>query len=98
MILIRGTCSHPCTVTSGNKAHITAVACVNADSFTIPPKTIWDRKNLAPRLTVGKFQEQFMDHYRRDGKITNCSTLILIRYATAAWPLLLLDGHSSLLP
>ena len=40
--------------TSGGKAQITAVGCVNAAGQAIPPMVIWDRKTMAPKLVDGE--------------------------------------------
>ena len=41
-------------VTSGDKSQLTAVACVGAGGFCIPPMVILDRKTLHPDMTIGE--------------------------------------------
>lgn len=85
---------------SGDKTQITVVACVNAVGYCIPPMVIWDRKLLAPELTVGEVpgtiyglsHNGWMDMELFNMWFSNH----FLRYAPAARPLLLLlDGHSS---
>ena len=103
LVCARG--SHPCAVTSGNKTQVTVVACVSAAGFTLPPMVIWDRKNLAPALTVGEVpgtiyglsSNGWMDMELFDAcMIVKWFHNHFLRYAPSARPLLLLlDGHSS---
>ena len=86
--------------TSGGKAQITAVGCVNAAGQAIPPFVVWDRKTMAPLLAEGEVpgtsyglspkgwmdQELFHLWFTRH----------FLRYASGERPfLLILDGHSS---
>ena len=45
---------NPVVITSGDKTQITVVGCVSAAGYCLPPMVIWDRKTLAPSLTVGE--------------------------------------------
>ena len=85
---------------SGDKTQITVVACVSAAGYCIPPMVIWDRKILAPELTVGEVpgtiyglsKSGWMDMELFHMWFCNH----FLHYAPAARPLLLLlDGHSS---
>ena len=42
------------TVSSGDKAQITVLACISAAGYCLPPMVIWDRKVLTPELTKGE--------------------------------------------
>lgn len=87
-------------VGSGNKSQVTIVGCVSAAGFCMPPMVIWDRKTLAPELTMGEVSgtiyglssNGWMDQELFDIWFTNH----FLRYVPAIRPiLLLLDGHSS---
>ena len=91
---------NPAMVTSGNKAQITVVGCVNAAGLCLPPMVIWDRKTLAPELCDGEVpgtvyglsDRGWIDMELFDIWFSNH----FLRYAPRARPLLLLlDGHSS---
>ena len=87
-------------VGSGNKAQVTIVGCCSAAGLCVPPMVIWDRKTLAPELTIGEVPGSI---YGLSGNgwmdmelfhIWFCSHFS--RYAPSVRPLLLLmDGHSS---
>ena len=98
VIVERG--SQAVAVGSGNKSQVTIVGCVSAAGFCIPPMVIWDRKTLAPELTIGEIPgtiyglsaNGWMDMELFDIWFRNH----FLRYASAVRPLLLLlDGHSS---
>ena len=87
-------------VGSGNKSQVTIVGCCSAAGFCMPPMVIWDRKTLAPQLTIGEVPgtiyglsgSGWMDMELFDMWFQNH----FLRYAPSARPiLLLLDGHSS---
>lgn len=98
-VFVRGE-TNPCTMTSGNKAQITVVACVSASGQCLPPMIVWPRKTMPPSLAFGEvpgsvygmsdsgwMSQLLFNHWFK------CHFL---RYAPAARPLLLLmDGHSS---
>ena len=42
---------NPTSIASGDRSHITVVACVCATGYTIPPMVIFDRKRLNPDMT-----------------------------------------------
>lgn len=44
------------SISSGNKAQVTIVACVSAAGFCMPPMMIWNRKVLSPELTCGEVE------------------------------------------
>ena len=87
-------------VGSGNKAQVTIVGCCSAAGLCMPPIVIWDRKTLAPELTIGEVPGSI---YGLSGNgwmdmelfhMWFCSHFL--RYAPSVRPLLLLmDGHSS---
>ena len=52
--------SQSVAIGSGNKSQVTIVGCVSAAGFCMPPMVIWDRKTLAPELTVGEVPGQSM--------------------------------------
>ena len=98
VVTVRG--SAACAIGSADKSQVTVVACVSAAGFSIPPMVIWDRKTLAPELTVGELpgtiyglsDKGWMDYELFDIWFSNH----FLRYAPSARPiLLLLDGHSS---
>ena len=98
VVVKRGSSAH--NLCSGEKAQETVVACVNAAGSSIPPMVIWDRKILAPELTVGEIpgtiyglsSNGWMDQELFNIWFSNH----FLRYAPAVRPLLLLlDGHSS---
>ena len=45
---------HPYTVTSGDRAQITVMACASASGYSLPPMVIFDRKHLQPEMTMGE--------------------------------------------
>lgn len=47
---IRGQ-KHVHVVNSGNKSHITVLACASASGYTIPPMVVFQGKSLTPQLT-----------------------------------------------
>ena len=88
------------TVTSGDKAQITVLACISAAGYCLPPMVIWDRKILTPELTNGEIpgtiyglsKSGWIDQELFDKWFTHH----FLHYAPASRPLLLLmDGHSS---
>ena len=48
---------HLTTVTTGDKAQITIIACVNASRAKLPPMVIFDRKVLKADLTLNEVPE-----------------------------------------
>ena len=88
------------TVGSGNKSQVTIVGCCSAAGFCMPPMVIWDRKTLAPELTIGEVPGTI---YGLSGNGWMDMELFhiwfsnhFLRYAPSVRPLLLLlDGHSS---
>ena len=88
------------TIGSGNKSQMTIVGCVSAAGFVMPPMVIWDRKTLAPELTVGEVAGTI---YGLSGNGWMDMELFhiwfsnhFLRYVPSVRPLLLLlDGHSS---
>ena len=94
----RGSCA--VTIGSGNKSQVTIVGCCSAAGFCMPPMVIWDRKTLAPELTIGEVPgtiyglsgNGWMDMELFNIWFSNH----FLRYAPSVRPiLLLLDGHSS---
>ena len=53
VVAVRGQ-KHPRVVTSGNKRHISVLACCNAAGYVIPPLVIFARKGLNSLFTVGE--------------------------------------------
>ena len=41
-------------INSGNKAHISVLACSSASGYAIPPMVIFQRKTLTPQLTLNE--------------------------------------------
>ena len=91
---------NPVIITSGDKTQITIVGCVSAAGYCLPPMVIWDRKTLAPSLTVGEVPgtvyglspKGWMDQELFDLWFTTH----FLKYAPSSRPLLLImDGHSS---
>ena len=50
---------HPYAVTSGDKSHITILACASASGYTIQPMVVFDRKHLQVEMTVGEVPGTF---------------------------------------
>ena len=91
---------NPVMMSSGDKAQITVVGCVNAAGLCLPPMVIWDRKTLSLELCEGEIpgtvyglsDRGWIDQELFDMWFSNH----FLRYAPGARPLLLLlDGHSS---
>lgn len=91
---------NPITITTGNKAQITIVACTSASGNYIPPMVIWDRKLLKQDWTTGEVagtlhgmsSKGWMDM----SLFEKWFKKHFLRYAPSIRPLLLLlDGHSS---
>ena len=91
---------NPLTITSGDKAQVTVVGCVNAAGLCLPPMVIWDRKTLAlelcegevPGTVYGLSDRGWINQELFDIWFSNH----FLCYAPSARPLLLLlDGHSS---
>jgi hypothetical protein len=88
------------TVGSGNKSQITIVGCCSATGLCMPPMVIWDRKTLAPELTIGEVPGTI---YGLSGNGWMDMELFhmwfcnhFLRYTPSVRPLLLLmDRHSS---
>ena len=79
-------CKHPTTVTTGDKAQITIITCVNANEAKLPPVVIFDSKVLKADLTLNEVPEVFDIWFHNH----------FLACAPTAQPLLLLmDGHSS---
>ena len=90
----------PSYVSSGSKSQITAVGCICAAGFSIPPMLIYDRKPLHPDMTIGEIPGTFYGFTSNgwmDQKLfENWLVSHFLRYAPPVRPLLLLlDGHSS---
>ena len=47
---------HVNVISSGNKTHITVLACVSASGYALPPMVIYKRKNLTPELIRGEIE------------------------------------------
>ena len=91
---------HPYQITSGNKAHITVLACTSAAGYAIPPMVIFDRRALKPELTLGEVPGTFYglsDSGWIDTDLFHQWFMNhFLRYAPSCRPLLLLlDGHSA---
>ena len=93
-------CKHPTTVTTGDKAQITVIACVSASGANLPPLVIFDRKVLKVDLTLNEVPETI--YALTDNGWSNSEVFDIwfnnhfLMYAPTARPLLLLmDGHSS---
>ena len=87
-------------VSSGSKSQITAVGCISASGYAIPPMVVWDRKTLHPDMTVGEILGTFygltQNGWMNQELFENWLKCHFLRYAPPVRPLLLLmDGHSS---
>ena len=99
-VVAHATQKHPYAVTSGDKSHITIMACASASGYTIPPMVIFDRKHLQVEMTVGEVPGTFyrlsdsgwMDSVLFEEWFTNH---FLVHAPSIRPLLLLLDGHSS---
>lgn len=98
-VAIRGQ-KHVHVVNSGNKAHISVLACVSASGYAIPPMVVFQRKTLTPPLTTNEVpgtiyglsssgwmdRQLFQEWFHRH----------FLQHVPSTRPLLLmLDGHSS---
>ena len=98
-VAVRGQ-KHVHVVNSGNKAHISLLACVSASGYAIPPMVIFQQKTLTPHLTTQEVpgtiyglsasgwmdRELFQEWFHRH----------FLQHVPSSRPLLLvLDGHSS---
>ena len=54
MVIARKGDKHPRSVTTGDKAQVTVLACCSASGYAIPPLVVFDRKKLKPELTIGE--------------------------------------------
>ena len=99
VVAVRGQ-KHPRAVTSGNKRHISVLACCNAAGYVIPPLVIFARKGLNPQLTDGEVpgtmyglsEKGWMD----SDIFENWFTHHFLAHIPSTRPiLLLLDGHST---
>ena len=91
---------HPYAVTSGNKAQITILACASASGYSIPPMTVFDRKQLQPEMAEGEMPGTF--YGLTDNGWMNTELFeewfkhhFLVHAPSARPLLLLLDGHAS---
>ena len=91
---------HPVASTTGDRSQITVVSCCNAAGYAMPPMVIFDRKKLAPELTLGEVPGTLYG-LSSNGWIdrdlfNHWFTSHFLAYAPPVRPLLLLlDGHSS---
>ena len=91
---------HPYTVTSGDKAQITVLACGNAAGSSIPPMVIFDRKSLKPEMTIGEVPSTFYGLSESGWIDTELfeewfKNHFLLHAPPVRPILLLLDGHTS---
>ena len=99
VIVLRGA-KHASSVTTGNKAQVTVMACVSASGNVLPPLVIFDRKTLKKEMTEGEVPET-MYGLTASGWIDSeiFSTWFTHHFLAKAPPsrplILLLDGHSS---
>ncbi len=66
VVVLKGT-KHPTSVTTGNKAQVTVVACCNAAGYIMPPMVVVDRKTLKPEMTFAKYRPLSMVYLRMGG-------------------------------
>lgn len=100
---LKGIClkgSNPHSITSGLKAQITVVACVNAAGWTIPPMVIWDRKTMAADFAAGEVPgtvHAFSSNGWIDKELFDLwfNHLFLKSIPPVRPVLLLMDGHST---
>lgn len=91
---------HSQTVSSGNKAQVTVIACCNAAGYALPPMVVFDRMTLKPELVEGEVPGT-MYGLSSNGWVNtelfhDWFLCHFLAYAPPARPLLLLlDGHSS---
>ena len=99
-VIVAKGCKHPYVITSGNKAQVTVLACVNAAGATIPPMVIYDRKTLKQELYKGEIDETIYgltdNGWSNSEMFDTWFNKHFLRYIPAVRPvLLMLDGHSS---
>ena len=90
-----------CYKSTGNKAQITVVGCVNDMGNAIPPMGIYSAKNFntdwykydVPGSAYALSPKGWIDHEHFKHWLTH-----LVKHAEATHPLLLLDGYSSHYP
>ena len=98
-VAVRGQ-KHVHVINSGNKTHISVLACVSASGYALPPMVVFQRKTLIPQLTTDEVsgtiyglsasgwmdRELFQEWFHRH----------FLQHTPSTRPLpLILDGHSS---
>ena len=83
---------HGRTITTGNKAQITILACCNASGYVLPPFVTYDRKALKAEMYDGEVSGT-MYGLSDSGWIT--SELFDLWFLHHFCPMLLLQGHHS---
>ena len=98
VVVLKGT-KHPTSVTSGNKAQITVVACCNAASYVMPPMVVFDCKTLKPEMAFGEVPATVYGLSKKgwmDSELFHLwFTQHFLVHAPPTRPLLLMDGHST---
>ena len=92
--------NHATCITTGNKTHITVVACCSAGGRALPPMVIFDRLNLKPQWTMGEVPGTVYGLSPKgwiDSELFNLRfNHVFLPYAEPLRPLLLIvDGHST---
>ena len=98
-IVLKGV-KHPRTITTGNKAQITVLACCSAAGYVLPPFVVYDRKTLKSEMYTGEVPGTMYGLSDSGWMTSELFDLWFVHHflphAPSARPLLLLlDGHSS---
>ena len=91
---------HSASITTGDKAQITTLACCSAAGYVIPPLVVFDRKKLKPEMTVGEVPGTLYGLSSNGWMDTELFELWFVHHFLAHAPscrpiLLMMDGHST---
>ena len=91
---------HSASITTGDKAQITTLACCSAAGYVIPPLVAFDRKKLKPETTVGEVSGTLYELSSNGWMDTELFELWFVHHFLAHGPscrpiLLMMDGHST---
>ena len=91
---------HSTSVTTGDKAQITTLACCSAAGYVIPPLVVFDRKKLKPEMTIGEVPGTMYGLSSNGWMDTELFELWFMHHFLTHVPscrpiLLMMDGHST---
>ena len=99
VVVLKGT-KYPTSVTSGNKAQITVVACCNAAGYAMPPMVVFDHQTLKPEMAFGEVPATVYGLSKKGWMDSELFQLWFTQHFLVHAPptrplLLLMDGHST---